>query len=723
MASKIYTKALSSQSKAEQHETAARNWDRYVRARDSGHLEYVAMAQRCDEFYRGDQWAPEDLQSLHGEGRPALTINTILPTINSVLGEQSSRRADVRFKPRRNTEDELANTLTKLYMQIADNNKIDWLEQQVFSDGLILDGRGYFDVRIDFSDSLEGEVRVTAKDPLDILIDPDAKEMNPETWNEVFETKWLTIDEVEEVYGKKKAEDLRFLAENGNHLGRDSIEFHESTFGDNAVGDEFINSNVPSEGEYRNIKSLRIIERQHRRLCKVDEFVDPNTGDKRPVPENWGDPKAKKFAKKYNLSIISKVTRKVRWTVTCDHVVLHDDWSPYKSFTIVPFFAYFRRGKPFGMVRNLLSPQEQLNKIASQELHIVNTTANSGWMVETGSLVGMTPDELEEYGATTGLVVEYNRGSNMPTKIQPNSIPTGLDRISAKAENNIKSISGVSDAMMGSDSPEVSGIAIQAKQNRGAVLIQVPLDNLAKTRQFLAIKILELVQAFYTEERVFMITNEDDPLQPREPMVLNQETPEGRIINDMTIGEYDVVISSSPARDSFDEIQFAEALNLRQAGVAIPDDAVIEYSHLARKQELAKRVRVRTGEEPPTPEQQQAMQQQQELQMQQIQLEMAKLDAEVKKISSDAAVNIAKVQDISEVQPQLEIAKMQAELQQRMAELNLRMQLSEMSNQTSMQQSETNAATRIAATAMQTSAKKQAAMAKDLEKKPPVTVQ
>ncbi|MCH1580252.1 MAG: hypothetical protein L7S55_06060 [Luminiphilus sp.] len=722
MASKLYTKPLEQQTKAEQSETAARQWDRYIRARDSGHLEYVAMAQRCDEFYRGDQWAPEDLHTLAGEGRPALTINTVLPTINSVLGEQSTRRADVRFKPRRGTDDEVADTLTKLYLQISDNNRLDWLEQQVFSDGLILDGRGYFDVRIDFSDHIEGEVRITAKDPLDILLDPDAKDMSPESWNEVFETKWLTLDEIEEMYGKKKAEELIFLAENGNHLGRDSIEFHESTFGDNSVGDEFINSNVPSEGEYHNIKSLRIIERQHRRLCKIDEFVDPNTGDKRGVPENWSDAKAKKFAKKYNLHIISKVSRKVRWTVTCDHICLHDDWSPYSSFTIVPFFAYFRRGKPFGMVRNLLSPQEQLNKIASQELHIVNTTANSGWMVETGSLVGLTPDELEEHGAETGLVLEYNRGSTPPVKITPNSIPTGLDRISAKAAENIKTISGVNDSMLGSDAAEVSGVAIQAKQNRGVMLIQVPLDNLAKTRQYLAIKILELVQAFYTEQRVFMITNEDDPMKPREPMVVNQETPEGRIVNDLTIGEYDVVISTAPARDSFDEIQFAEALNLRQAGIAIPDDAVIEYSHLARKQELAKRVRVRTGEEPPTPEQAQAMQQQHELQMQQIALELAKLEAEVKKISSDAAVNIAKVQDMSEVQPQLEIAKMQADLQQRMAELNLRMELSQMSNQTAMQQSETNAATRIAATAMQTAAKKQADIAK-LQKPPTETVQ
>ena len=104
----------------------------------------------------------EDIATLDSEGRPALTINTILPTVNTVLGEQSSRRADVKFKPRKGGDEDVANTLTKVFMQVADNNKLDWVEQQVFSDGLILDGRGYFDVRVDFSDSVEGEIRITA---------------------------------------------------------------------------------------------------------------------------------------------------------------------------------------------------------------------------------------------------------------------------------------------------------------------------------------------------------------------------------------------------------------------------------------------------------------------------------------------------------------------------------------------------------------------------------
>lgn len=690
----------------EEAEIASAQWDRYTRARDNGHIEYIETAKRCDAFYRGDQWDENDLARLEAEGRPALTINTVLPTINTVLGEQSTRRADVQFKPRRGGDSEVAHTLTRLYMQIADNNKLDWVEQQVFSDGLILDGRGYFDVRMDFSDHVEGEVRITAKDPLDILIDPDAKDSNPESWNEVFETKWMTLDEIEELYGKKKAEALQFIAENGNGFGRDSIEYEETRFGDLSSTDDYLGANVPGDDEYRNVRALRVIERQHRRMHRVDCFVDPDTGDQRDVPESWSEAKAKKFAKQYNLSLISKVKRKVRWTVTCDQVVLHDDWSPYHGFTIVPYFAYFRRGRPFGMVRNLLSPQEQLNKIASQELHIVNTTANSGWVVESGSLVGMSADDLEEHGAETGLVLEYNRGSQPPSKIQPNQIPTGLDRISQKAALNIKAISGINDSMLGTDSAEVSGVAIQAKQNRGAIMIQVPLDNLRKTRQYLAERILELIQTFYTEQRIIMITDDSDPMQPREQMVINQMTPEGQIINDLTLGEYDVVIATAPARDSFDEVQFAEALNLRQVGVAIPDDAIIEYSHLAKKGELAKRIRMMTGVEQ-TPEQQEMAAIQQQMAMQSLQLEIAKLEAEVRKLQSEAAVNIAKVQDTAEVQPQLRMTELQSQLEMKNRELELRRELSDLTNETRRSQQETAAATRIAATAMQTAAKQQ----------------
>ena len=428
-------------------------------------------------------------------------------------------------------------------------------------------------------------------------------------------------------------------------------------------------------------------------------YVDPVTGDKRHVPYNWGERKKKKFADDYGLYITEQMVKKVRWTVTADTVVLFDDWSPYEHFTLVPYFPYWRRGKPFGMVRNLISPQEQLNKISSQELHIVNTTANSGWIVESGSLTGMNADDLEEHGAETGLVLEFNRGSTPPAKISANSIPTGLDRIALKAAANIKAISGISDAMLGTDGAEVSGIAIQQKQTRGALMIQVPLDNLRKTRHYLAERILNLVQTYYTEERVIQITDESNPMKPQQQMVVNQPTPEGQIINNLTLGEYDVVIGTSPSRDTFEETQFAESIELRKVGVPIPNDLIVEYSHLARKGEIAERIRQAEGMNPPSEAELQMQQFQQESAIRATQLEIAKLEAEVQRLNSESQLNMAKTQSTS-ADPQIRVADLQSKLQMKKEELDLRERLSGMTNQVRSEQTQTSAAAKIATAAM-----------------------
>ena len=128
-----YKKPKKKLSAGEEQTLAKRQWEAYSRARDHGHLDYVEMAQQCDAFYRGEQWDEADISALDDQGRPALTINTILPTVNTVLGEQSTRRADVQFKPRGNGNQETADVLSRLYMQIADNNKLEWLESQAMT--------------------------------------------------------------------------------------------------------------------------------------------------------------------------------------------------------------------------------------------------------------------------------------------------------------------------------------------------------------------------------------------------------------------------------------------------------------------------------------------------------------------------------------------------------------------------------------------------------------
>ena len=49
---------------AEEEYIASGQWDRYTRARDHGHIDYIDMAKKCDRFYRGEQWDIDDVTML-----------------------------------------------------------------------------------------------------------------------------------------------------------------------------------------------------------------------------------------------------------------------------------------------------------------------------------------------------------------------------------------------------------------------------------------------------------------------------------------------------------------------------------------------------------------------------------------------------------------------------------------------------------------------------------
>jgi hypothetical protein len=635
-------------------------WCRYAWLRDNGHLDFVKKATVCEDFFVGLQWDPNDIALLKSYRRPALTINKIISTISNVMGEQIFNRTDIAFKPRNEgATSEVADALTKVFMQISDNNQLNWVRSDVFADGIV-GSRGFFDVRLDFTDSLRGEVRIEQLNPKNVLIDADADEYDPDKWGDVIITKWMSPDQIELLYSKADADLLRGRQDSYFPYGYDSIDRDRDRFGH--PRSMYTYNTGPDSGD-NNTRNIRVLERQWRKLDRVLHFADIATGDMRMVPADWDQARIDQhMAQNPNLALTKKLVQRIRWTVVADNVVLHDDWSPYKHFTVVPYFPHFRRGRTVGLVENLIGPQELLNKVSSQELHVVNTTANSGWKVKRNALQNMSIAELEQRGAQTGLVLELDELNNAE-KIQPNQTPSGLDRISYKAEEHIKTISGVSDYMQGFAREDVAAKSVQTNKLSGQANLAKVMDNMNRTDFILARNVLDLVQEYYTEERLLFITT-DRLTNQTEQLVINQPTPEGTIINDLTLGEYAVVVTNQPERDTFEETQFDQALRLRtEAGVQIPDKYIIQSSRLKDKAEIVKELE---GDQN-SPEAQAAAQ----LKQRASEAEVAKLEAEALQKQSDAQLKAAKSQkelaSIGQDSGQDELALEQLKLEAEMA--------------------------------------------------------
>ena len=660
---------------------ASENLQRFRRAEQGGHRAFVERAKRNDLYYEGLQWSDADKKKLDDLGRPALTLNLILSTVNAIIGEQLDRKVEPLFRAAEAGYEQTAFALNKITRGILDSADFDATEEAVFLDGIIT-GRGFYDIRLSFENNVQGEVDISVEDPIDVVIDAEAKEADPSTWSEVFISRWLTLDEIEVEYGKEKADALRSLSDNSTYVHGDNFDYLGRTFGDGESPSD--GAGAYDEESRGSLRRIRVIERQYYVLNKQMCYVDLRTGAIRPVPYGTDRGAAIKFVEQNSsFSLVERPMRRVRMTVSADCVLLHDDWSHYRSFTIVPFFPYFRRGRPFSPVDNLIDPQNLLNKTSSQELHIVNTTANSGWLVQDGSLVDMDSEELEEHGSGSGVVITYKRGFEKPEKITPNTVPTGIDRISQKAANTIREVSSVNASMLGTTRADQSGVAQEKSIARGQVQISVVLSSLRKARVYVLRKILELVQDFYTETRYFtMVGDSVISGYSEDGVAINVEQEDGNILNDVTTGTYHIDIGYRPAGGSVSDIEFEEIMRLRELGVAIPDYVMVQYSNLTKRGEIAEFLKQSQGFGELSDEEQQLQQFQIEHQIQMLQKEIEQAEADIALAEATAKEKVANATSLTDYNVMaLEMRKLEEHRDLKQKELSLRIALAARSHQ------------------------------------------
>ena len=104
----------------------------------------------------------------------------------------------------------------------------------------------------------------------------------------------------------------------------------------------------------------------------------------------------------------------------------------------------------------------------------------------------------------------------------------------------MKNLSGVQDVFLGvAAGSREPGITSQLRQQSGLAVLFVIFDNFRKARIHSGKQLLSFIQQYVTSTRLIRI----DPTA--EAMVLNGQRPDGSILNDITVGKFDLMVEEA----------------------------------------------------------------------------------------------------------------------------------------------------------------------------------
>lgn len=589
--------------------------ERFQRA-SYAHQRWAEQAKKCTDFFEGRQWTAEALAEMRAQKRPALTFNIIAPLVRLILGYQRNNKTDIVYQPSndaRSTEN-TAEVLTAIEKTIASMTDQEFVDTEVFLDGIVT-ARGYYRTLLEFDDNDLGESVTRAQDPFMTYLDPDGNtyDLN-DSCGFVQTSRFVSIDWIEDQYGKNISELLRPYTQGQTPVGPVSslMVNNEVTpiryFGEREdVHYEWWDNFYTLMGDFVDThrKTLRIVETEHKVRERRKVIIDLETGDKKVLPENWDQERIAKilaYAEHVGNPLIveDRMVERYHWTTMCGDILLYDRPSPYQTYSITPFFPYFRRGFTRGVVDDMIDPQMEKNKRRSVETEMVSKLSNGGWRYHANSMTAQQKRNLKRFGAAPGFQLEWQGEPHMkPERIEPGAPPMAHERLENKADEDIRRISGINESALGELDRVQSGRAIEARQRQAVIAIQLYMDNFKRSKKLLGGKRLEIIQNHYTEPRLYRTIGEDGKLALT---MINQQqidphTGIKRILNDITLGRYVATVDETPLSATFANAQFEEMLTLiEKMGPAVAPymplfaDLMVDMSSLPRKQEWIERL-------------------------------------------------------------------------------------------------------------------------------------
>lgn len=202
-----------------------------------------------------------------------------------------------------------------------------------------------------------------------------------------------------------------------------------------------------------------------------------------------------------------------------------------------------------GIVRYARDLQRMVNYYASAETEVVALQPKSPWIVSK-KMVEKHYDQWENANTENLPFLEFDidpaNPSMKPERVQPPAASQAIQLGGVKAAEDMKAVIGIYDAALGAKSNETSGIAIERRDAQSDTGTFVYLDNSSLAIQRTAQIVLDLIPHYYDTQRMIQIIGDDGKPSLKtinQPMVQNGED---RILNDVTVGAYDVVMEQGP---------------------------------------------------------------------------------------------------------------------------------------------------------------------------------
>lgn len=560
-------------------------------------------------FECGDQTVWQDVYgNLPINRRRQFSFNRIRRVVNMISGYQRKNRKSTIVVPVENGDDKTADQYTKILIWLNQQEQILETVSDSFH-GSLVGGMNFLHVWLDYrSDPISGNIKVDNLPYNSFIMDPFFRKTDLTDCRAIWKRSFLTKAECLSLLPDKSEEILPLV---GNDQRDAKFQFMPENYN---LG--FKNLLTYDEFYYRDYRTQRML-------------VDTKTGECKEWTNNNEEGLAQFLQMYPQITVIEQEIPTVNLAIMVQGKIMFDGRNPLgiDTYPFVPVTAYYNPQIPYypqriqGVVRGLRDAQYLYNRRKTIELDILESQVNSGFIYKESALVN--PKDVFLSGQGKGIALKDEAQITDVVQIQAPQIPPSMIQLSELLAREVQEISGVNEELLGSAVDEKAGILSMLRQGAGLTTLQGLFDNLDKAQKLLGKLLVDVINCNFAPGKVSRILEEEP-------------TPQ---FYGKAFGKYDCAIEDGLNTTTQRQMQFAQMLQLREAGVPIPDASLIEAATMQDKNKILESMQA-------------IAQQQQQMQIQQTEIAMQEMQARTElshaRATADAGLGLERLSRIQE---------------------------------------------------------------------------